>query len=296
MPSMKLLQSPARTLRFATSLSLIFATAHSVASAQCSQAFRPAMAPLGESNLQNDPGKTAGEASSSQSQSVPLVRFAPDRPLTVPEETAVQVINDLPISSRTARPGAKLTFTVTRDVIVDRVLVIPCGATVFGTVVQAKQAGRLVGASSLTLQMTTLNLDGRSYPLYTPPFKVTAASKTVSTLKKVSVGAAAGALAEDVLGPVTVGPHQPPRLEHPPISAGQRAADDAVVAGLGAGIGAAVAASSPPSVAVLPSESEIEFTLASPIAIFPVDQTTAVRLAQGLHHNGPVLSVRSESQ
>jgi hypothetical protein len=33
---------------------------------------------------------------------------------------------------------------VTRDVVVDGVPVIPCGATVCGTIVAAKQAGRLV--------------------------------------------------------------------------------------------------------------------------------------------------------
>ncbi len=40
----------------------------------------------------------------------------------------------------------------------------------------------------------------------------------------------------------------------------------------------------------------MEFTLASPIAVFPVDQRTAARLAQGLHQGGPVLYVRVENQ
>jgi hypothetical protein len=68
------------------------------------------------------------------------------------------------------------------------------------------------------------------------------------------------------------------------------------MAGAGAGVGVAIAASSPPSIALIPSESQLEFTLTSPIAVFPVDRRTAVRLAEGMHHGGPVLYVRGENQ
>jgi hypothetical protein len=80
------------------------------------------------------------------------------------------------------------------------------------------------------------------------------------------------------------------------LPAGPRLIADGVAAGLGAGVGTAIAASSPPSIALIPSESELEFTLATPIAVFPVDRPTAERLSQGMHHGGPVLYVRSESQ
>lgn len=214
------------------------------------------------------------------------VRFATGSAITVLENTALQVITDSPISSRTTKAGAKLPFTVTRDVVVDGILVIPCGARVYGTVVSAKQSGRLTGASSLTLELTELNLNGRIYPLYTPPFKVVGESKTRPTTKKIATGAAVGALAMEATVPTLS--HQPSPID--------RAKADAVMAGAGAGVGVAIAASSPPSIALIPGESQIEFTLASPIAVFPVDQKTALRLAQGMHHGGPVLYVRGENQ
>jgi len=217
------------------------------------------------------------------------VRFATGSAVTVLEETSLQVVNDMPISSRTTKAGAELHFTVTRDVVVDGILVIPCGATVFGTVVSAKQAGRLTGASNLTLELTALNLDGRSYPLYTPPFKVVGQSKTRPTVKKVAAGSAVGAVAMDARTA-----QLNPRLTEP-VTGGLRAVGDGIGAGLGASVGAAIAASSPPSIALIPAESQMEFTLASPIAVFPVDQRTAARLAQGLHQGGPVLYVRGES-
>jgi hypothetical protein len=174
--------------------------------------------------------------------------------------------------------------------VVDDILVIPCGATVVGTVVAAKQAGRLTGASNLTLELTALNLGGRSYPLFTPPFKVVGQSKTPPTMKKMTAGAAVGTAAMDA----RVASLNPRLTE--PVTGGGRAFADSVGAGLGAGVGTAIAASSPPSIALIPAESEMEFTLTSPIAVYPVDQRTAVRLAQGIRRGGPVLYIRGESQ
>ena len=257
-----------------------------IASAQCSQATQseyvssaPSAAPA-----QTSPAPAAGSNTSSSSETP--VRFATGNAITVLEETPLQVINDMPISSRTTRAGARLAFTITRDVLVDGILVIPCGATAYGTVVSAKQAGRLTGASNLILQLTALNLDGRSYPLYTPPFKVVGQSKTRPTVNKIATGAAVGALVTEIEADSS----------HIPVPAKERAIGEGVNAGLGAGVGTAVAAMSPPSIALIPAESQMEFTLASPIAIYPVDQKTAVRLAQGMHHGGPALYVRGENQ
>jgi hypothetical protein len=214
------------------------------------------------------------------------VRFATGTAITVLENTPLQVITDSPISSRTIKEGAKLPFTVTRDVVVNGILVIPCGARVYGTVVSAKQATRAVGASSLTLQLTELDLGGKTYPLYTPPFKVVGESKTRPTVNKVATGAAVGAATLEAGAESSV----------TPVATGPRLASVAIGAGVGAGIGTAIGTSTPPSIALIPSESQIEFTLATPIAVFPVDQPTAARLARGMYHGGPVLFMRGESQ
>jgi hypothetical protein len=249
---------------------LLFGAGLATAWAQCSQAPRPDAA-------------SSDEATSGTSEAA---RFGSGNAITVLENTPLQLRNEMPISSRSTREGAKVSFTVTRDVVVEGVLTIPCGATVYGTVVSAKQAGRLVGASNLTLQLTTLNLDGKSYPLYTVPFKVRGESKTRPTMTKISTGAAVGAAAMDS--------HIVTADSHP--QGEVRARSDAIAAGIGAGVGTTVAASPPPSIAMIPAEAEMEFTLASPIAVYPVDQRTAARLADGMHHGPPALYVRGESQ
>ena len=257
------------------------------AAAQCSQATRPQATPSAQSGASStsEPPVNAKEESSS-SDAPANVRFATGSAVTVLEATELQVITETPISSLTTREGAELPFTVTRDVIVDGILVIPCGARVYGTVVAAKQAGRLAGASNLTLELIQLSLAGKTYPLYTPPFKVVGQSKTRPTVNKAAVGAGVAAMAMDWRA----------QTVPVPVKTGARLASDGIAAGLGAGVGTALAAKSQPSVASIPSESQLEFTLASPIAVFPVDQQTATRLAQGLHHGGPVLYVRDESQ
>jgi hypothetical protein len=257
------------------------------ASAQCSQATRPKTASTAQPAASAQSQQPVPAKEDSSSSDAPMdVRFATGAAITVLENTPLQVITDSPISSRTAKEGAKLPFTVTRDVVVNGILVIPCGARVYGTVVSAKQAGRATGASSLTLQLTELNLDGKTYPLYTPLFKVVGESKTRPTVNKAAKGAVLGAVAMDA------------RAESMNfyVPAGPRLVGDVVGAGLGAGIGTAIGARTPPSIALIPSESQIEFTLATPVAIFPVDQRTAARLAQGMHRGGPVLYIRGENQ
>jgi len=281
----------------------IFALHCAAASAQCSQATRPAEAPSvqsASSTQSSSPTAVNGE-SSSLPEATDAVRFATGSAITVLEGTPLQVINDMPISSRTTRAGARLAFTVTRDVVADGILVIPCGATVYGTVVSAKKTGRLAGTPNLTLELNALNLDGRSYPLYTPPFKVVGQSKTRPTVDKMTTGAAAGALAAKATVPNNLSYTQlsaggPEKIVHYTISPADQAKGIALAAGVGAGVGAAIAASSPPSIALIPAESEMEFTLTSPVAVFPVDRPTAARLALGMHHGGPVLYVRGESQ
>lgn len=273
--------------RLASCLTMLLTFSLQGAVAQCSQASRPEPAPSAQPAVPS-PGNQPAPTKSDFSSSDPAehVRFATGSAITVVEGTPLQVITNVPISSRTTQAGAKPSFTVTRDVVVDGILVIPCGSSVYGTVVSAKQSGRLTGASSLTLELTELILNGRAYPLYTSPFKVVGQSKTRPTATKVATGAAVGALAMDSTVPTV-------SYKIPPLD---RAKGDSVIAGVGAGVGLAIAASTPPPIALIPAESQIEFMLTSPIAVFPVDQRTASRLAQGMHHGGPVLYIRGENQ
>jgi hypothetical protein len=202
--------------------------------------------------------------------------------VTVLEDTLIRVMTNEPLSTRQMRTGAPLLFTLSEDVIVDGVLIIPVGAMVHGTIVESEQAGTLAGAPVLILALTSLDLAGRNYPLYSYHFKVEGASKTKPTEAKVKGGAVIGG----VVGGVFSG-----SAKGDPTAVG-KLAGMGTGATLGAGIGTAVAAATPGPILRIPAESQLDFYLAAPISVVPASAQEAARLSQGLHPGGPVLYVR----
>ncbi len=134
---------------------------------------------------------------SSSSQSETAQALAPPNPnifVTVIENTMLRVRTDQPLSSRYSKGGQSVLFTLSEDVIVDNMLVIPRGATIHGEVVGAKKAGTLTGSPELILKLTSLDLGKRSYPLYSYQFHVQGTSKSKPTETKVKGGAVIGAI------------------------------------------------------------------------------------------------------
>jgi hypothetical protein len=209
----------------------------------------------------------------------------PNAQVTVLENTLLHVRTNDAISTRQTREGAALLFTLSDDVVVDDTLIVPRGATVHGTVVSSKQPGALTGSAELILQLTSLEFGGRSYPLYTYQFKVVSTSKTQPTETKIKTGSAVGAVAGFVLNGSANGQ----------TSAVGKLAGMGTGAAIGAGIGTVVAAATPGPVISIPAESQLDFTLASPISVVPASEKEAKRLAEGLHAGGPVLYVRGET-
>jgi hypothetical protein len=213
---------------------------------------------------------------------------APAAPVTVLEETLLRVMTVEPLNSKRVKDDQPLLFTVSEDVVVGDVLAIPRGATVHGVVVKSKKAGRLTGSPELTLELLSLDLGGRSYPLDSYQFKVKGTSKTGPTEKKVVRGAAVGTVVGSFLSGVSA--TGPVRSD-----GSSRAASMATGAGVGAGVGAAVSAGTPGPGIWIPSESQLDFYLAAPVTVTPVSAKEAARLAQGLRPGGPTLYVRDDT-
>lgn len=224
-------------------------------------------------------------AQSHPSQSAPAQpQPPPTAPVTILEDTQLSVLVNTPVSSRRAKDGAPVLFTVSDDVLIDNVLAIPRGAIVHGEVIKSKKTGVLTGSPELTFKLVSLDLGGRSYPLYTYLFQVKGLSKTKPTERKVVsgayVGAIAGAFAGSKNGETTSAGH---------------AVNMAAGAAIGAGIGTAVSAASPGPELWIPAEAQLDFYLSSPITVTPVSPKEAARLGQGLHSGGPTLYVRGDT-
>jgi hypothetical protein len=237
-------------------------------------------------NLAPSPVQTGRDAQAAQPKVSP--KQASKAPITVLEETLLRVWTIDPLNSKRLKHGTPLVFMVSEDVDVGDALAVPRGATVHGLVTESKKAGRLTGSPDLTLELVSLDLGGRSYPLYTHPFKVTGMSKTEPTEKKVVRGAFVGGIVGSAVSGVST-------TKGIVTSDGSsRVAGMATGAGVGAGVGTVLAAASPGPTIWIPSESQLDFFLAAPITVVPVSAKEAARLAEGLHSGGPTLYVRGD--
>lgn len=241
-----------------------------------------AFSPASSQTRPHEQGSDAAQDRSSLSQPVILSYGTPGIHITVLENTLIRVMTDQPLSTKRSKDGTPVSFTVSEDVIVNHVLVIPRGATVHGEVIQDKKAGRLTGSPELTLNLTSLDLGGESYPLYTYQFKVRGTSKTKPTAAQMEGGAVIGALAGGVISTSAAG------------GATRAGYAEDVVAGAAAGAGAVAAAAvaTPRPVLAIPAESQMDFYLAAPISVQPVSAKEAERLGQRLRSSAPVLYVR----
>jgi hypothetical protein len=202
----------------------------------------------------------------------------------VSENTLIRVMTDQSVSSKKSKEGTSVSFTVSEDVVVNHVLVIPRGATVHGEVVGTKKAGRLNGGAEVTLKLNFLDLGGESYPLYSYQFTVEGESKTKPTSDDIGKAAEFGALAGAVVSAKQKGgPTRASNIED--ISAG---------AAIGAGAEALSPVLEPGPVLEIPAETEMDFFLASPISVQPVTEKEAEQLGKRIHPGGPLLYVRGE--
>jgi len=209
-------------------------------------------------------------------------------PVTVLEDTPIQVMTNDSLNSKRAKENAPFLCTVSEDVMVGDVVAVPRGATVHGVVVKAEKSGVLTGSPDLTLKLVQLDLGGRRYPLYTYLFEVKGLSKTKPTEEKALVGAELGTIAGSMASGVSR-----EGVQHS--SGAGRAAGMATGAAIGAGVGTAVSALTPGPGVWIPAESEIDFALAAPITVTPLSAAEAKRLGEGLNKGGPVLYVRGQT-
>ena len=208
----------------------------------------------------------------------------PNAHVTVLENTLFRVLTRTPLRSGKTREGSPVSFLLSQDVVVDNVLIIPRGATLHGKVIESRKAAALNGTGArLILQLTSLDLGGRSYPLHTYQFRVQAASKpspAVNIVGGAEVGALTGTIVSAKKGDTTA----VDKLKN--IGGG---------AAVGAGVGTLVSAMTPGPELKLPVESQMDFYLASPISVVPVSPEEAARLSQALPRGRPVFYVEGDT-
>lgn len=188
-------------------------------------------------------------------------------PVTIPAGTLLQVRTSEPLDVSRIQDGAAFEATAASDVFEGNVLAIPRGAVVQGTVVKAKKPGALGGSGELELQITSVNLGGKAYPVATDIWSSKGPNKAGYTAANTAGGAVVGALIGGILG------------------RGPGAAVGALVGG-GAGLAASAGTNGPRT--LLPPETLLNFHLTTAVTVQPVSWQEAQRLAQ----NAPQLQRR----
>ena len=118
---------------------------------------------------------------------------ATDNFLKSGSEFKVKTITTL--STREHSTGHLFSVTLAHNIIDNGIVVVPAGATLYGSVVQSQQSGRLVGKSNLVVSLNAIVVDGKRSTIHTNKVQVmNQKSQTRNTTKKVARGAIIGGL------------------------------------------------------------------------------------------------------
>ena len=160
----------------------------------------------GVTGVDDETAVLSGPASADQSANSQAPAAAPQNeapapaPLIVPAGTALVVTVDQALSSKNSQTGQTFLATVARPVSVDGRTAIPKGAHVTGTVVAAKEKGRIKGEGELVLALNAVTVRGQNFDIKTGTLDSTIKGKGKRTAATTGGGAAGGALIGGLAG------------------------------------------------------------------------------------------------
>ena len=176
----------------------------------------------------------------------PLAPPPPPKKVTIAAGTQLTVrLNDT-LDSESNQVGDSFHATLSAPIVIDDETVVPSGAEVVGHIVDVKSAGRFAGNSALTLELTSLSVNGKTYNLQTSQWSRQGKGEGKNTAVKAGGGAALGAIIGGLAG-------------------GGKGAAIGSVAGAGAGTG--VAATKKGQQIKLPPESTLSFLLINTVTV-----------------------------
>jgi hypothetical protein len=126
--------------------------------------------------------------------------FESNKEITIPEGEQFQVILDETIASDRNHAGDSFAASLSQPVVEDGKTIIPAGAHVTGRVVDAKDSGRLHVPARLSVALSSVEIDGKSYDIDTDTIGKTGKNHNKHNLGFIGGGAAGGALIGGLAG------------------------------------------------------------------------------------------------
>ncbi len=190
---------------------------------------------------------TSGAAAAPAPSPAPAAA-APPRPRTVqvPVGSIVTVRMIDSVDSATNHAGEVFHASLDTPIVVDNEVIVPSGVDAYVKLIEAKSAGRMTGRSELSLELSRIQFQGKTYSVETAAYSQAGSSRGKRTAATVGGGAALGALIGAVAG-------------------GGKGA--AIGAAVGAGAGTGVQAATKGQQIKIPSETRLDFRLEQPLEI-----------------------------
>ena len=168
--------------------------------------------------------------------------------VTVPAGTRIAVRLTDALSSETNKVGDTFRGTLDNAISQEDKVVIPRDADVQGRIIEVKPSTHFTGNSQLTVEMTMIDINGKSYDIATNQWDRKGTGRGKRTAATVGGGAALGAIIGGIAG-------------------GGKGA--AIGAGAGAAAGTGVQGVTKGQKIELPAETVLDFELAQPVTVTP---------------------------
>src|SRR6516162_3110619 len=120
--------------------------------------------------------------------------------ITIPEGSPFEVTLDETLASNRNHAGDSFAASLAQPVVENGKTVIPAGAHVAGRVVDAKDSGRLHVPARLSVALSSVEVDGKSYDIDTNTIRRTGQNHNKRNLAFIGGGAAGGALIGGLAG------------------------------------------------------------------------------------------------
>lgn len=163
-------------------------------------ATQPASQPAATSSAPTAAPAPATTPAAAPPAAAPAPPPPPPPPIVVPAGTTLSVRLGSAVSSKTSSPGEGFTGTLASSVSVRGERAIPAGASVSGTVTDAKSAGKFKGAASLGLTLQSITVHGANYPVTTSVYSQQTTGKGKRSAGFIGGGAGGGALIGGLAG------------------------------------------------------------------------------------------------
>ncbi|HTZ75656.1 MAG TPA: hypothetical protein VMB47_17170 [Candidatus Aquilonibacter sp.] len=193
----------------------------------------------------SSPGSTGGATDNGAASSSDASTPAP-APVVVPEGKALAVTIDQDLSTKDNSSGDHFAASLAAPVIVDGNEVLPRGTHLHGTITESDEAGHVKGVAVLTITLSSIELNGQSYPIHTTSYTEEGKARG----KRTGIGAGGGAAFGAIVGALAGG--------------GKGAA---IGAAAGGGAGAAGAAYTGDRDVSIPAEREVHFRLTRSVTL-----------------------------